>query len=68
MKTKEWIIGLSAGLCSGWMIRKVVREPSVTKMKYNRKKKDFYETGKNQYEDIQATKEKLRIEAHKNLN
>lgn len=67
MKGLEWLIGLFAGLISGLCLRKWTKEPSVTKMKYDRKKEGFYQTGRIQQEDIQATKEKMRIEAQKNL-
>ncbi|SDN80430.1 MULTISPECIES: hypothetical protein [Halobacillus] len=67
MKALEWIIGIIAGFVSGLALRIWIKEPSVSKMKYDRKKEEFYDTGRNQYEDIQATKEKMRIEAQKNL-
>ncbi|WP_394219196.1 hypothetical protein [Halobacillus trueperi] len=67
MKALEWIIGIIAGFVSGLTLRIWIKEPSVSKMKYDRKKEEFYDTGRNQYEDIQATKEKMRIEAQKNL-
>ncbi|WP_255574411.1 hypothetical protein [Halobacillus sp. Nhm2S1] len=67
MKALEWIVGISAGFISGLALRIWIKEPSVSKMKYDRKKEEFYDTGRNQYEDLQATKEKMRIEAQKNL-
>ncbi|GEN53234.1 hypothetical protein [Halobacillus faecis] len=67
MKALEWIVGISAGFISGLALRIWIREPSISKMKYDRKKEEFYDTGRNQYEDLQATKEKMRIEAQKNL-
>ncbi|SFK08204.1 hypothetical protein SAMN04487936_10715 [Halobacillus dabanensis] len=67
MKGLEWLIGSSAGLISGLSLRKWRKEPSVTKMKYDRKKEDFYQTGRIQHKDIQTTKKKMRMEAKKNL-
>ncbi|WP_241655846.1 hypothetical protein [Halobacillus litoralis] len=68
MKNTEWIIGLSAGIVGGLIARSLIYEPSVTKMKFNRKKAEFYECGLTQYQDIQSTKHKLETEAVKNKN
>ncbi|WP_242517804.1 hypothetical protein [Halobacillus sp. GSS1] len=67
MKALEWMIGIVAGFFGGIALRIWRKEPSISKMKYDRKKEEFYNTGRNQYEDIQSTKEKLRMEAQKNL-
>ncbi|CDQ18567.1 hypothetical protein SAMN05192559_101821 [Halobacillus karajensis] len=67
MKDLEWVIGLLAGIGSGMCLRVWIRGPSVSRIKDNLKKEGFYHTGRNQYKDIQATKEKMRLEAQKNL-
>jgi hypothetical protein len=67
MKGLEWMIGVFAGLISGLNLSKWMKGPSVMKMKYERKKEDFYQTGRIQHKDIQATKKRMRMEAQKNL-
>lgn len=67
MKGQNWAVGLGTGFLSGFILRKIMKEPSITKMKVKRKKNQIYETGKRQYEDIQATKTKLLVEAQQNL-
>ncbi|MBN8236304.1 hypothetical protein JF544_13640 [Halobacillus kuroshimensis] len=67
MKTLEWVSGLTAGALTGILINSLTRDPSIAKMKMERKKGEFYQTGKIQYEDIQTARETMRNEAQKNI-
>ncbi|MYL20521.1 hypothetical protein GLW04_11510 [Halobacillus litoralis] len=66
MKALEWLSGLTAGALTGIWINSLTRDPSIAKMKMERKKGEFYQTGKIQYEDIQTARETMRNEAQKN--
>lgn len=67
MKTLEWISGLTAGALTGVLIHSLTRDPSIAKMRVERKKGEFYQAGRIQYEDIQTARETMRNEAQKNI-
>lgn len=65
MANKEWIAGASIGLLSGVGLQKIRQEPSVWKIKFDRKRAHFYQSGKAEYEKIQEAKASLINEAQK---
>ncbi|MCA1012255.1 hypothetical protein [Halobacillus halophilus] len=66
MSKKDWLTGLSIGALSGMSAQSLKKSPSVYKMKFERKKDNFVETGKEKYRNMQAARQELQRKAKTN--
>ncbi|MGP4069165.1 hypothetical protein [Halobacillus sp. B29] len=66
MSKRDWLTGLSVGALSGISAQSLKKSPSVYKMKFERKKDNFVETGKEKYRNIQSARQELQRKAKTN--
>ncbi|ELK48244.1 hypothetical protein QRD89_18320 [Halobacillus sp. ACCC02827] len=65
-KDSDWIIGGASGVLAGYTARSISKDPSITKMKWYRKKKELYETGLSGHQYLQESKKELQQAAAAN--